>query len=76
MTLKYGGVQRNLAVQRAELIVGCPDWSGNTVFSVQELQSLRLDWEFIEQEARQRQNTAVRCQGVGAAAQHLLKLAA
>jgi hypothetical protein len=68
--------RQGLVVQRAELIVGCPDWSGNTVFSRREAEDLRSSWEFIEFEAKQRRINAVRCLGVVDAAQHLRELAA
>lgn len=67
--------QQGLTVQRTELIVGCPDWSGNTVFSQREAEGLRASWEFIESEARQRRIKAVRCLGVMDAAEHLRELA-
>lgn len=67
---------QGLVVHRAELIVGCPDWSGNTVFSRREADGLRSSWEFIASEARQRHITAVRCLGVIEAAHHLETLAA
>jgi hypothetical protein len=68
--------QQALTVHRTELIVGCPDWSGNTVFSQREAEGLRSSWEFIEHEARMRHIKAVRCLGVTDAAQHLSGLAA
>lgn len=63
-------------LQRAELIVGCPDWSGNTVFTRREADGLRSSWEFIAHEAKQRQINAVRCLGVSEAASHLRAMAA
>jgi hypothetical protein len=68
--------RQSLTVHRTELIVGCPDWSGNTVFSQREAEGLRSSWEFIEYEAKQRRINAVRCLGVPDAARHLMALAA
>lgn len=64
-----------LAVHRAEIIVGCPDWSGNTVYTRREGDGLRASWEFIEFEARQRNIAAVRCMDVLDAAKHLRSVA-
>jgi hypothetical protein len=64
------------SLQRAELIVGCPDWSGNTVFTRSEADDLRSSWEFISHEALQRNITPVRCLGASEAATHLKTVAA
>jgi hypothetical protein len=68
--------QQGLIVHRAEVIVGCPDWSSNTVFSRREADGLRSSWEFIAHEAKQRSITAVRCSGALDAAKHLRAAAA
>ena len=68
--------RQSLVVHRAELIVGCPDWSSNSVFSRREADGLRSSWEFIASEAKQRHITAVRCPGVIEAAHHLETLVA
>ena len=63
--------KHGFTLQRAELIVGCPDWSGNTVFTRKEADVLKMSWEFISHEANQRQIRAIRCLGVADAVGHL-----
>lgn len=49
----------SVAVQRAELIVGCVDWVKGGSLRQREFDAMRESWEFVSHEAKQRGLTAV-----------------
>lgn len=65
-----------MTVHAAEVIVGYPDIAGNSAFSRREIETLDASWRFLEDEARARNVTPVRCHTVHEAANHLRRKAA
>lgn len=63
--------EQHMAVQRVELLVGCPSKQSLSPFSRREVESFHQTLEFIEHEARQRQVPMVICEDAAAAARHI-----
>ena len=65
-----------VSIATTEVLVGCPELNADSPFPKRESIRLNESWEFIDNEAKQRNIKALRCSTAVQAAKHLMLIAA